>query len=200
MKKLFDFAFSIAGLVILSPLFLVISVWIKLDSKGSVFYKQVRVGKNSSDFKLYKFRTMRTDSDKSGLLTVGGRDPRITGAGYFLRKFKLDELPQLFNIAAGQMSFVGPRPEVRKYVDLYNDEQRKVLSVLPGITDVASIKYRNENELLEKAEDPESYYIESIMPDKLKLNLDYIEQRSFTNDIKVIFKTLAAITGQKSQK
>ena len=200
MKKLFDFVFSIAGLVILSPLFLVISVWIKLDSKGSVFYKQVRVGKNNSDFKLYKFRTMRTDSDKSGLLTVGGRDPRITGAGYFLRKFKLDELPQLFNIAAGQMSFVGPRPEVRKYVDLYNDEQRKVLSVLPGITDVASIKYRNENELLEKAEDPESYYIESIMPDKLKLNLDYIEQRSFTNDIKVIFKTLAAITGQKSQK
>jgi len=200
MKKLFDFAFSIAGLVILSPLFLVISVWIKLDSKGSVFYKQVRVGKNSSDFKLYKFRTMRTDSDKSGLLTVGGRDPRITGAGYFLRKFKLDELPQLFNIAAGEMSFVGPRPEVRKYVDMYNDEQRKVLSVLPGITDVASIKYRNENELLEKAEDPESYYIESIMPDKLKLNLDYIEQRSFTNDIKVIFKTLTAITGQKSQK
>jgi len=200
MKKLFDFTFSIAGLVILSPLFLVISVWIKLDSKGSVFYKQVRVGKNSSDFKLYKFRTMRTDSDKSGLLTVGGRDPRITGAGYFLRKFKLDELPQLFNIAAGEMSFVGPRPEVRKYVDMYNDEQRKVLSVLPGITDVASIKYRNENELLEKAEDPESYYIESIMPDKLKLNLDYIEQRSFTNDIKVIFKTLTAITGQKSQK
>lgn len=200
MKKLFDFAFSIAGLVILSPLFLVISVWIKLDSKGSVFYKQVRVGKNNSDFKLYKFRTMRTDSDKSGLLTVGGRDPRITGAGYFLRKFKMDELPQLFNIAAGEMSFVGPRPEVRKYVDMYNDEQRKVLSVLPGITDVASIKYRNENELLEKAEDPESYYIESIMPDKLKLNLDYIEQRSFTNDIKVIFKTLAAITGQKSQK
>ena len=200
MKKLFDFVFSIAGLVILSPLFLVISVWIKLDSKGSVFYKQVRVGKNNSDFKLYKFRTMRTDSDKSGLLTVGGRDPRITGAGYFLRKFKMDELPQLFNIAAGEMSFVGPRPEVRKYVDMYNDEQRKVLSVLPGITDVASIKYRNENELLEKAEDPESYYIESIMPDKLKLNLDYIEQRSFTNDIKVIFKTLAAITGQKSQK
>lgn len=200
MKKLFDFAFSIAGLVILSPLFLVISVWIKLDSKGSVFYKQVRVGKNNSDFKLYKFRTMRTDSDKSGLLTVGGRDPRITGAGYFLRKFKLDELPQLFNIAAGEMSFVGPRPEVRKYVDLYNDEQRKVLSVLPGITDVASIKYRNENELLEKAEDPESYYIGSIMPDKLKLNLDYIEHRSFTNDIKVILKTLTAITGQKSQK
>ncbi len=200
MKKIFDFVFSIAGLVILSPLFLVISVWIKLDSKGSVFYKQIRVGKNNSDFKLYKFRTMRTDSDKNGLLTVGGRDPRITGSGYFLRKFKLDELPQLFNIAAGEMSFVGPRPEVRKYVDLYNDEQRKVLSVLPGITDVASIKYRNENELLEKVENPETYYIESIMPDKLKLNLDYIEQRSFTNDIKVIFKTLTAITGQKSQK
>jgi len=166
---------------------------IKLDSKGPVFYKQLRVGKNNSDFRLLKFRTMRTDSDKSGLLTVGGRDPRITGAGYYLRKFKIDELPQLLNVAAGEMSFVGPRPEVRKYVDLYNDEQRKVLSVLPGITDVASIKYRNENELLEKSEDPESYYIESIMPDKLKLNLDYIEQRSFANDLKVIFKTLSTI-------
>jgi len=193
MKRIFDLIFSIAGLILLSPVFLIISLLIKLDSKGPVFYKQLRVGKNNSDFRLLKFRTMRTDSDKSGLLTVGGRDPRITGAGYYLRKFKIDELPQLLNVAAGEMSFVGPRPEVRKYVDLYNDEQRKVLSVLPGITDVASIKYRNENELLEKSEDPESYYIESIMPDKLKLNLDYIEQRSFANDLKVIFKTLSTI-------
>ena len=193
MKRIFDLVFSIAGLILLSPVFLIISLLIKLDSKGPVFYKQLRVGKNNSDFRLLKFRTMRTDSDKSGLLTVGGRDPRITGAGYYLRKFKIDELPQLLNVAAGEMSFVGPRPEVRRYVDLYDDEQRKVLNVLPGITDVASIKYRNENELLEKSEDPESYYIDNIMPDKLKLNLDYIEQRSFTNDLKVIFKTIITI-------
>ncbi len=193
MKRIFDLVFSIAGLILLSPVFLIISLLIKLDSKGPVFYRQLRVGKNNSDFRLLKFRTMRTDSDKKGLLTVGGRDARITGAGYYLRKFKIDELPQLLNVAAGEMSFVGPRPEVRRYVNLYDDEQRKVLNVLPGITDVASIKYRNENELLEKSEDPESYYIENIMPDKLKLNLDYIEQRSFTNDLKVIFKTLITI-------
>lgn len=193
MKRIFDLVFSIAGLILLSPVFLIISLLIKLDSKGPVFYRQLRVGKNNSDFRLLKFRTMRTDSDKKGLLTVGGRDARITRAGYYLRKFKIDELPQLLNVAAGEMSFVGPRPEVRRYVNLYDDEQRKVLNVLPGITDVASIKYRNENELLEKSEDPESYYIENIMPDKLKLNLDYIEQRSFTNDLKVIFKTLITI-------
>lgn len=193
MKKLFDLIFAVLGFVVLLPLFLIIYIWIRLDSNGPVFYKQIRVGKNNSDFKLYKFRTMRVDSDKSGLLTVGGRDNRITGAGYYLRKFKLDELPQLINILKGEMSFVGPRPEVRKYVNMYSEEQKKVLSVLPGITDVASIKYRNENELLEKSEDPEKFYIECIMPDKLKLNLDYIEQRSFINDIKVIIKTLKAI-------
>lgn len=193
MKRIFDLVFSIAGLILLSPVFLIISLLIKIDSKGPVFYRQLRVGKNNSDFRLLKFRTMKTDSDKNGLLTVGGRDARITGAGYYLRKFKIDELPQLLNVAAGEMSFVGPRPEVRRYVDLYDDEQRKVLNVLPGITDVASIKYRNENELLEKSEDPESYYIDNIMPDKLKLNLDYIEQRSFTNDLKVIFKTIITI-------
>lgn len=193
MKKIFDLSFALIGTILLSPLFLIAAIWIKIDSKGKIFYKQTRVGKNNTDFSLYKFRTMRADSDKSGLLTVGGRDNRITGAGYYLRKFKLDELPQLINIIKGEMSFVGPRPEVRKYVDLYNDEQKKVLSVLPGITDIASIKYRNENELLEKADDPEEYYIEYVMPDKLKLNLEYIEQRSFGNDIKVIFKTLSAI-------
>lgn len=193
MKKIFDLSFALIGIIILAPLFLFIGLWIKIDSKGKIFYKQTRVGKNNTDFSLYKFRTMRADSDKSGLLTVGGRDNRITGAGYYLRKFKLDELPQLINIIKDEMSFVGPRPEVRKYVDLYNEEQKKVLTVLPGITDIASIKYRNENELLEKAEDPEKYYIEYVMPDKLKLNLEYIEQRSFGNDIKVIFKTISAI-------
>lgn len=195
MKKIFDLITALLGFIILLPVFLIISIWIKLDSKGNVFYRQSRVGKNNSDFLLYKFRTMKTDSDKSGLLTVGEKDSRITGAGYFLRKFKLDELPQLINIIKGEMSFVGPRPEVRKYVDMYNEEQMKVLSVLPGITDVASIKYRNENDLLEKSADPESFYIEHIMPDKLKLNLDYIEERSFSNDIKVIFKTIRAVFG-----
>lgn len=193
MKNLFDLSFAILGIILLSPVYLLTAIWIKLDSKGAVIYKQTRVGKNNSDFSLYKFRTMRTDSDKSGLLTVGGRDNRITGAGYYLRKFKIDELPQLFNILKGEMSFVGPRPEVRKYVDLYNEQQKKVLTVLPGITDIASVKYRNENELLEKAEHPEEYYIEYIMQDKLKLNLEYIGQRTFINDIKVIFKTLSAI-------
>ena len=136
---------------------------------------------------------MKPDSDVSGLLTVGGRDPRITGSGYYLRKFKLDELPQLINVLNGEMSFVGPRPEVRKYVDIYNEEQKKVLSVSPGITDVASIKYRNENELLEIADDPERYYVENIMPDKISLNLEYIDQRSLLKDLKVILKTLSAV-------
>ena len=193
IKKLFDITASLFGIILLSPVFLLIAVWIKADSKGPVFYRQKRVGKDNSDFELIKFRTMRTGSDKGSLLTVGGRDPRITRSGYYLRKFKLDELPQLFNILSGDMSFVGPRPEVRKYVDLYNDDQRKVLSALPGITDVASIKYRNENELLEQAADPEEYYINSVMPDKLKLNLDYISRRTFLSDMKVILKTFSAI-------
>ncbi|MCB0726097.1 MAG: sugar transferase [Ignavibacteriae bacterium] len=192
-KRIFDIIFSAAGLLILLPVFIIVAIVIKLDSKGPVFYKQSRVGKNNKDFSLYKFRTMNPDSDKKGLLTVGGRDPRITRSGYYLRKFKLDELPQLINVLIGEMSFVGPRPEVRKYVDIYTEEQRKVLDVSPGITDVASIKYRNENELLEKAEDPEKYYIEIIMPDKIDLNLEYINQRSVFKDLKVILKTLTAV-------
>ena len=192
-KRIFDIIFSAAGLLILLPVFIIVAIVIKLDSKGPVFYKQSRVGKNNKDFSLYKFRTMNPDSDKKGLLTVGGRDPRITRSGYYLRKFKLDELPQLINVLIGEMSFVGPRPEVRKYVDIYTEEQRKVLDVSPGITDVASIKYKNENELLEKADDPEKYYIEIIMPDKIDLNLEYINQRSVFKDLKVILKTLTAV-------
>src|SRR5690606_2698430 len=193
MKRLFDIVMSFIGLVLLSPIFLVIAIWIKLDSKGPVFYKQNRVGKDGKDFKIFKFRSMRQGSDKQGLITVGGRDPRVTNSGYYIRKYKLDEFPQLINVFLGDMSIVGPRPEVRKYVDLYTEEQLKVLSVRPGITDIASIKYRNENELLEKAEDADKMYIEIIMPDKLKYNLEYINKKSFIYDIRLIFETLLRI-------
>lgn len=193
MKRLFDIISSGIGLILLSPVFLLLAIWIKLDSKGTVFYRQVRVGKNGRDFKIYKFRSMRLGSDKKGLITVGGRDPRVTRSGYYIRKYKLDELPQLINVFIGDMSVVGPRPEVRKYVNLYTEEQLKVLSVKPGITDVASIKYRNENELLEKAADPDKMYIEVIMPDKLKYNLEYIKKQSFLYDIKLAFLTVKKI-------
>ena len=192
MKRLFDIISSSAGLIFLSPVFLFVAIWIKLDSKGPVFYRQVRVGKNGRDFRIYKFRSMRRGADKKGLITVGGRDPRVTRSGYYIRKYKLDELPQLINVFTGEMSVVGPRPEVRKYVDLYTEEQLKVLSVKPGITDIASIKYRNENELLDKADNPDKMYTEVIMPDKLKYNLEYIEKASFLYDIKLIFRTFKA--------
>lgn len=190
MKRLFDITASFFGILILSPLLIFIGLWVGLSSKGGVFYKQIRVGKNNKDFKLYKFRSMRVNSDKQGLLTVGSKDSRITKAGYFIRKYKIDELPQLINVLKGDMSFVGPRPEVRRYVDLYSEEQMKVLSVRPGITDPASIKYRNENDLLSSASNPEQYYIQHIMPDKLKINIDYINTRTFIKDIKIIFQTI----------
>jgi lipopolysaccharide/colanic/teichoic acid biosynthesis glycosyltransferase len=190
MKRLFDIIASFFGIIILSPLLIFIGLWVGLSSKGGVFYKQIRVGKNNKDFKLYKFRSMRVNSDKQGLLTVGSKDSRITKAGYFIRKYKIDELPQLFNVLKGDMSFVGPRPEVRRYVDLYSKEQMKVLSVRPGITDPASIKYRNENDILSSASNPEEYYIQHIMPDKLKINIDYINKRTFVKDIKIIFQTI----------
>jgi lipopolysaccharide/colanic/teichoic acid biosynthesis glycosyltransferase len=193
LKRGFDMIVSLLGLVILSPLFIVLIAAIKINSKGPSLYIQKRVGLNGRDFDLYKFRTMAVDSDKSGLLTVGGRDPRITSIGYYLRKFKLDELPQLINVLKGEMSFVGPRPEVRKYVDLYNEKQEQVLSVKPGITDVASIKYKDENEILQGHEDPEEYYIKKIMPDKIEMNLEYLNDRSFLKDIKVILQTFFAI-------
>jgi len=166
-----------------------------LGSKGGVFYIQQRVGKNGRDFSLYKFRTMHTGADKKGLLTVGARDSRITGIGYFLRKNKLDELPQLFNVLFGSMSLVGPRPEVRKYVEMYNEEQKRVLSVKPGITDYASIEYVNENEVLAKSSNPEQTYISEIMPHKLQLNLKYIREKSFATDLKIIFRTIGKIVG-----
>lgn len=193
MKRLFDIISSGIGLILLSPVFLFLAVWIKLDSKGPVFYRQVRVGRKGRDFKIYKFRSMQQGADKKGLITVGGKDPRVTRSGYYIRKYKLDEFPQLINVFIGDMSVVGPRPEVRKYVDLYTEEQLKVLTVKPGITDMASIKYRNENELLAKADDPDKMYIEVIMPDKLTLNLEYIKKQSFLYDIKLAFLTFKKI-------
>lgn len=193
MKRLFDLFVSIIGLVLLFPLFVIISVWIKLDSPGPFLYKQKRVGKANKDFVLYKFRSMTMGSQDMSLITIGRRDSRVTKSGYFIRKFKLDEIPQLINIFLGDMSLVGPRPEVRKYVELYNHEQLKVLSVLPGITDPASILYRNENELLGISNEPEKYYIEVIMPEKLQHSLDYINNRNFFSDIKVILITIIKI-------
>lgn len=190
---MFDITASGLGLVLLSPLFLALSIWIKLDSSGGIFYRQVRVGKNGKDFYLFKFRSMGTGSDKKGLITIGGRDPRVTKSGYYIRKYKFDELPQLINVFIGNMSLVGPRPEVRKYVDMYDREQLRVLNVRPGITDMASIRYRNENELLAQAENPEDYYIRVIMPDKLNINLEYVSRSGFLYDLKIIFKTFSEI-------
>lgn len=193
MKRLLDITASGLGLILLSPLFLIVALWIKSDSPGPVFYRQSRVGRYGKDFRLFKFRSMRVGSDKKGLITVGGHDPRVTRSGYYIRKYKLDELPQLINVFIGDMSLVGPRPEVRKYVDLYTPEQLHVLDVRPGITDLASIRYRNENELLAKASDPEQYYREVVMQDKLRINLQYISDHSFFRDLKIIFMTFKVI-------
>ncbi len=193
MKRFFDLVASGLGLLVLSPLFLILAVWIKCDSKGPVFYRQVRVGRNNRDFRLYKFRSMRVGSDKRGLITIGGHDPRVTRSGYSIRRYKLDELPQLINVFVGDMSLVGPRPEVRKYVDLYTPEQIHVLDVRPGITDLASIRYRNENELLEQVDDPERYYVDEIMQDKLRINLEYVAHHSFATDILLIINTFCKI-------
>lgn len=178
-ETFFDIVASGCGLLVLLPLFLVIAIWIKLDSKGPVFYRQVRVGRHNKDFRIIKFRSMRVGADKGSLVTIGGRDPRITRSGYFIRKYKLDELPQLINVFIGQMSIVGPRPEVRHYVDYWTKEQLHVLDVRPGITDPASIKFRNENELMEKADNPENYYINVIMQEKIRLYLEYVGKVGF---------------------
>jgi len=190
VKRMFDFIGSFIGLIILIPFFIIIAILIKLNSKGSVFYKQQRVGLNNTNFGLYKFRSMYINADKKGLLTVGGRDSRITSLGYFLRKYKIDELPQLINVILGEMSLVGPRPEVRKYVDYYNAEQMRVLSVKPGITDNASIAFIDENVLLAQAADPEKYYIETLIPQKTAIYLEYVDTRNFWKDIQIIFKTI----------
>jgi lipopolysaccharide/colanic/teichoic acid biosynthesis glycosyltransferase len=193
VKRLFDIVASFFGLMILFPVFIIISILIIVDSGFPIFYRQTRVGRNNVDFRLWKFRSMHTDADKRGLLTVGDRDPRITRMGFFLRKTKLDELPQLINVLVGDMSLVGPRPEVRRYVDYYNDEQMRVLSIRPGITDNASIKFRNETEILASQDDPEQYYIDHILPEKTALYLKYVDSRSFLGDLKMILNTLVAI-------
>ena len=189
IKRGIDILFSLIGLICLFPFFIFISFLIFITSKGGVFFVQLRVGKNNKDFKLYKFRTMVLNSDNKGLLTVGNNDKRITKLGYYLRKNKLDELPQLINVLNGTMSLVGPRPEVRKYVNLYNSEQKSILDVKPGITDLASIMYYNENEILANSVNPEQTYINEIMPIKLELNKQYINEMSLLTDLKIIFKT-----------
>ena len=193
LKRVFDIVSSLSALLIGLPFFLVVSILIVLDSKGGVFFRQTRVGVGNRDFRLFKFRTMKPDSESLGQITVGGRDPRITNVGYWLRRFKIDEFPQLINVLLGDMSIVGPRPEVRRYVDLYTQEQLNVLSVRPGLTDYASLEYINENDLLEKSSDPDKTYIEEIMPAKLALNQKYIDEKSLGLDFKLIFKTISKL-------
>ena len=190
VKRIFDFLFSLFGIIILSPIFIIVSIAIKLDSKGSILFLQKRVGRYGKEFNIYKFRTMVTDAEKLGKQITVGKDNRITRVGAFLRKFKIDELPQLFNVLKGDMSLVGPRPEVPKYVALYNEEQRKVLDIRPGITDMASLRYKDENDILGKVDNPEEYYINVIMKDKLNLNLEYIEKSNVFFDIYLILKTI----------
>jgi EPS_sugtrans: exopolysaccharide biosynthesis polyprenyl glycosylphosphotransferase len=193
MIRFLDFIFSLLGIILLFPVFLVLYFTVRLESKGGGFYKQLRVGRGGTDFYVYKFRSMRIGADKQGLITVGGRDSRITRIGHFIRKYKLDELPQLFNVLKGDMSIVGPRPEVRKYVELYTEEQWKVLSVRPGITDYASIEYVDENTILGQAEDADKAYVEQILPDKICYNMKYIEHRSVREYFKIIFLTIWSI-------
>lgn len=192
-KRWFDVICSLIGLLLLAPILLIIAIIIKLDSKGPVLFIQGRVGKNNKDFHIYKFRTMRVQSESKGLLTLGNHDSRITKVGYFLRRYKIDEFPQLFNILKGDMSFVGPRPELRYYVNFYNEDDLKIFAVRPGITGLASLKYRNEVELLKAADDPEDFFIKTIIPDKLKYNKEYIKKRNFFFDLKLIFITIIKV-------
>ena len=173
----------------MSPVFLILAIWIKLDSKGPVFYRQVRVGRKNRDFRIFKFRSMRVGADKMGLITVGAHHKRLTTSRYFIRKYKMDEFTKIINVFILEMSLLGPRPEVRKYVDLYTSEQMQVLDVRPGVTSLASIRYRNENELLEKVEDSDQYYINVVMQDKLAIDLEYIRNVSFGYDIRLVFQT-----------
>jgi lipopolysaccharide/colanic/teichoic acid biosynthesis glycosyltransferase len=193
MIRFFDIFFSLLGLLLLVPFFLIISLFIACTSRGAIFYTQKRVGKDNKDFKLFKFRTMCVNADKKGLLTVGEKDCRITKVGRFLRKYKLDEFPQLWNVLKGDMSLAGPRPEVRKYVDMYNNEQKQILNIKPGITDYASIEYIDENRILSRTDDPEKQYIEVIMPQKLQLSFQYMENRSVKEYFKMLFLTAKKI-------
>ena len=193
LKRVMDIVISGAALCVLWPVLLLIALAIVIDDPGPVFYRQVRVGRGGKEFRIFKFRTMVVDADKKGLQITVGRDSRITRMGALLRKTKLDELAQLLNVFLGQMSFVGPRPEVPRYVAMYTPYQRQVLLVRPGITDYASIAYRNENNLLAGAEDPERMYVEEIMPAKLELNMKYLRRVSPLEDIRLILATIAAV-------
>ena len=193
VKRIFDITLSLILLSIFFPFGLLISAWILIESSGGIFYKQLRIGKKGVPFKMFKFRSMRQNSDKLGQLTVGMRDPRITRSGYFIRKYKLDEFPQFINVLKGDMSIVGPRPEVQEFVDLYTNEQRKILNVKPGITDYASLEYFKENELLGLSDDPRKTYIEEIMPAKIQLNMKYIQHPGLLNDIKIMWRTFLKI-------
>jgi lipopolysaccharide/colanic/teichoic acid biosynthesis glycosyltransferase len=198
MTRLLDLILSLLAIIIFSPIFIFLALWIKLDSRGPVFYKQKRVGWHGKEFWLYKFRSMRQGADKDSLLTFSEEDTRITKSGKFIRKYKLDELPQLFNVLPGKMSIVGPRPEVKKYVDLYTVEQRKVLNIRPGITDNASIYYYNENKILEQQVNPEEYYIKNIMPDKISLNQEYLLNPTVTNYFRIILLTVKTVIRMKT--
>ena len=197
VKRLFDFGLALAGLVCLSPLFFLLMLLIKLDSRGSVFYTGLRVGKDGKLFGMYKFRTMVTNADKIGGSSTPDDDPRITRMGKFLRATKLDELPQLINVVKGDMSFVGPRPQVKWAVDLYTTRERQVLAVLPGITDYASLRFPNEGEILRGSKDPDKDYMDKIHPEKMRLSLEYIQTRSLLLDLQIIIQTLAAVAGYK---
>ncbi len=193
MKRAFDTIVSLFILICFLPFGIILAFWISLESKGGIFYRQQRIGLNGNPFYILKFRTMRKNADQFGKLTVGMRDARITRAGYFLRKFKLDEFPQFINVLKGEMSIVGPRPEVQEYVNLYTVEQQKILNVKPGITDYASIEFFNENELLGNSEDPNKTYIEIIMPAKLEMNKKYLDNPSLRQDMKIIWQTFTRI-------
>lgn len=195
MKRFFDILVSALGLVILAIPFVIISIITKLTSTGPIFYRQKRVGKDEIPFRIYKFRTMIQDADKKGMLITVGEDNRITKIGKFLRKSKIDELPQLINVFLGDMSFVGPRPEVEKYTRLYDGYQKNVLKIRPGITDLASIKYKDESSVLAKSKDPEYTYIHEIMQNKLQINLEYLERISVLRDIKLIIITILEVIG-----
>lgn len=195
MKRIFDLIVSFIILLIFLPFGIIFSLLIAAESRGGIFYRQQRVGRYGKDFGLLKFRTMRPDSDKLGQLTVGMRDPRITRIGYFLRKYKIDEFPQFLNVIRGEMSIVGPRPEVREYVNLYSEEQKKILQVKPGITDYASLEYFDENRLLGEAENPKETYIHEIMPAKLALNEKYISNPTLGNDIRIMWRTFLKMIG-----
>ena len=192
LKRIFDITLSLFGLIILLPFMLIIAILIKFDSKGTIFFKQIRVTKDGKEFKIFKYRTMKVGSDKYSQITVG-QDERITKIGSFLRKYKLDEIPQLINVLIGDMSLVGPRPEVPKYVALYTDEQKEILKVRAGITDYASIEFSDENDLLASEEEPEKAYIEKIMPKKIELNKKYLSEISVLTDIKIILLTIKKI-------